>query len=357
VALQRDLRHELRQQPVRLPTVSVVMPTFQRGPTLKRTLEALTATDYPSDLLELIVVNNGSTDSTADVVHRFPILRSVTQNHSGVSKARNHGATLATGEVLLFLDDDIIVAPDTIRRHMTVRGKYESYPDCIVSGRPEFPTEIRAALESWPLGRFRLWVEDCAQATVVAAPGPNGRIFPDSVPTQNLSIGAAFFRQLGGFDERFPSIGGEDHDLCIRARKAGAIVVLDSDIPVIHNDQHASLISICRRQERGAVGAVCIARKHPDLPAPPSLALNGPVRRGDPAQVVVRKLARAALSHPVSLALAHRVVALAERLRPRGGWPLEVLYRALLGLYVFRGIRRGLRLTAREPWDPALREI
>ncbi len=357
MALQRDLRRELRQEPVRLPAVSVVVPTFQRGDTLERTLEALTATDYPSDRLEVIVVNNGSTDSTAEVLGRFPVFRTVTEKHPGVSKARNHGATLATGEVLMFLDDDIIVAPDTIRRHMAVRAEYESYADCIVAGRSEFPAEIRAALESSPLGRFRLWVEDCAQATVVAVPGSNGRIFPDAVPTQNLTIGADFFRALGGFDERFPSIGNEDRDLCLRAGKAGAIIVLDSEIPVIHNDQHASLDVICRRQERGAVGAVCTARKHPELPPPPSLALNGPVRRGDPARLVARKLTRAALSQPVSLALARRVVALAERLRPRGGWPLEALYRALLGLYVFRGIRRGLRLTAREPWDPALREI
>jgi GT2 family glycosyltransferase len=68
---------------------------------------------------------------------------------------------------------------------------------------------------------------------------------------QNLSVGADFFRRLGGFDERFPSIGDEDRDLCLRARKAGAIIVLDSEIPVIHNDQHAGLDAICGRRERG----------------------------------------------------------------------------------------------------------
>jgi hypothetical protein len=259
--------------------------------------------------------------------------------------------------VLLFLDDDIIVAPDTIGRLMAVRGEYEGYPDCIVSGRAELPAETRADLRASALGRFRLWVEDSAQATVSGPAAPGGRVHPEGVPTQNLSIGATLFRRLGGFDERFPSIGGEDRDLCLRAREAGAVVVLDDAIRVIHNDQHASLISICRRQERGAVGAVCIARKHPELPAPESIALNGPVRRGDPARLVFRKVTRDVLSQPASLSAAHRVVGLVERLRPQGGWPLEFLYRALLGLYVFRGIRLGLKLTAREPWDPALREI
>jgi hypothetical protein len=147
-------------------------------------------------------------------------------------------------------------------------------------------------------------------------------------------------------------MGGEDRDLCLRARTAGAIVVFDSDIPVVHNDQHASLTSICRRQERGAVGAVYLARKHPDLPTPPSLALNGPIRRGDPPRLVLRKITRSVLSQPLSLTVAHLVVGLVERLRPTGGWPLEALYRALLGLYVFRGIRLGLELTARDLSDP-----
>ena len=74
-----------------------------------------------------------------------------------------------------------------------------------------------------------------------------------------------------------------------------------------------------------------------------------PERTGAPRRfdaLVVRKLSRAFLSRRVPLALAHRLVRLVERARPNGGWPLEFLYRAVGGLYVFRGVRRGLRLTS-----------
>jgi hypothetical protein len=131
------------------------------------------------------------------------------------------------------------------------------------------------------------------------------------------------------------------------------VLVYDFDIRVIHNDQHSDLASLCMRQERGAIGTVYFARKNPDAPAAVMLAMNGPVRRDDRPRTVVRKLSRAALSRRVPLAVAHQTVRLVERLRPNGGWPLEYMYRAVGGLHVFRGVRRGLRLTSQTEWTRA----
>ena len=329
----------------------MIIPTFQRGPTLGPTLSALCAVDYPAELLEIVVVNNGSTDSTPEVVSRFPGVRCVTQAHSGVAIARNHGARVAGGDILMFLDDDIIVARDNVHRHLAVRAKYSRHPDCIVGGHSEFAEDIRAELDRSPFGRFRLWMEDYSKADQARTWGSRGQIQPFGVATQNLSIGRRFFWDLEGFDEQFPSIGAEDQDLCWRARRAGCAIVHDYDIRLIHNDQHRDLRAICRREENGAVGIVCLARKHPDFPQPSTIELNGPLRRNDSPRLALRKLVRATLTRPIPLALAHRVVRGVELVRPNGGWPLEYLYRALTGLYVFRGVRRGLQLTGSTAWS------
>jgi glycosyltransferase involved in cell wall biosynthesis len=329
-----------------LPAVSVVIPTWQRASTLERTLAAVYALDYPKQLLEILVVDDGSTDATAETIRRFDRVRHVTQAHAGVLKARNHGARLAGGDILMFLDDDIIVGPDNVRRHLTVRAEYRQFPESIVGGHPEFDPDVRAALERSPFGRFRLSMEDYAKTDHAQRWGSEGQIQPFGVATANMSISRTFFWGLGGFDEKFPSIGAEDQDLCWRARRAGCAIVHDYSIRVIHNDQHRDLAAICRREENNASGMVYFVRKNPDFPQPSTIEVNGPVRREDPPRLVVRKLVRATLSRALPLALAHRLVRAVEFVRPNGGWPLEFLYRALTGLYVFRGVRKGLRITA-----------
>src|SRR5436190_19538781 len=113
------------------PTVSVIVPTYQRASALERTLAALSAVDYPEDSLEIVVVDDGSTDPTAATVARFPRAKFVRQPNSGVAAARNHGARMATGDVLFFVDDDIIVGADNVQRHLAVR---KLYGDCVVGG-------------------------------------------------------------------------------------------------------------------------------------------------------------------------------------------------------------------------------
>ena len=251
----------------------------------------------------------------------------------------------------MFVDDDIVVEKDNLRRHEAIHLSSEH---CVVSGHWEYEPELRRELESSPLGRWRLHYEDLHNKPSGVAGEARGRVHPRTLTSQNLSFKAGAFWSLGGFDERFP-VGAEDQDLTWRAAREGYQLVYDYDIRIIHNDQHADLSALCHRQERGATGAVYFARKNLDAPPVPMLQLNGPVSRDDPARVVIRKLSRSLLSRRLPLSLAHVVVRGVERVRPNGGWPLESLYRALGGLYVFRGTRRGLRLTSGDVWPHAHR--
>ena len=91
-----------------LPRASVIVPAFNAAGTIGDCLEALLAQDYPADRLEIIAVDNRSTDGTADVMCRYPV-RVVEESRMQSSyAARNAGLAVAQGSVLLFTDADCI---------------------------------------------------------------------------------------------------------------------------------------------------------------------------------------------------------------------------------------------------------
>jgi glycosyltransferase involved in cell wall biosynthesis len=108
-----------------LKKISVVVPTYNRQDNLKRTLDGLSIqtflTEFPSQM-EVVVVSDGSTDGTADFVPEYAktapyALNFVQQENGGPSRARNRGITEATGEVIIFIDDDVEPTPDLVLRH------------------------------------------------------------------------------------------------------------------------------------------------------------------------------------------------------------------------------------------------
>jgi GT2 family glycosyltransferase len=333
-------------------SASIVVPTYNRPAALERTLAALREMEFPAHRLEILVVDTGPNKAESERAARSYDAVYLPLPDRGVSVARNHGARSASGDLLMFVDDDIVLAEDNLRRHEAIHASHER---CVVSGHWEYEPELRRKLESSPLGRWRLSYEDLYnKPDLVEGDAGRGQVHPRTLTSQNLSFKRDAFWSLGGFDERFP-VGAEDQDLTWRAARAGHLLVYDYDIRIIHNDQHADLAALCRRQERGAVGTVYFSRKNPDAPAFPMVTLNAPVRRGDSARVIARKLSRAVLSRRLPLAIAHRVIRVVEVARPNGGWPLESMYRAIGGLYVFRGTRRGLRLTSGDVWPHAHR--
>ena len=95
--------------------ISVIIPVHNGAETLATCLEALTASTYPAD--ECIVVNDGSTDGSDTLAATFPVrVLDLRGGPFGAAYARNRGAEAASGEILLFLDADIAVAPDTLAR-------------------------------------------------------------------------------------------------------------------------------------------------------------------------------------------------------------------------------------------------
>jgi len=330
------------------PFVSVIVPTFRRPDVLGYTLDALLHLDYPHDLLEVIVVDDGSGDDTHEVVRRregqsVEVIY-VDQENSGVARARNNGAARARGEILIFVDDDILVEPDHVSRHLAARS---AGGPMLVNGHWEFEPHLRTELESTPFGRFRIAVEDWVRSNIVKEPLECGRFAPSAVTACNLSVDAESFRAIGGFDETFPYAGCEDQELARRAARFGARLIYDPGIRLLHNDHRVELRQFCERQRRGAITAVHLASRAPEEFGRRMLEENGPFSRSDPPTRTLKKLSKWLLSRkPVLAAIEAAVLRLercgaSERILRRAYW-------SITGLYIFRGVQEGfVRLDGR----------
>src|SRR6202030_3038576 len=95
---------------------TVALPTYNRAELLRQTLEGVTRQNYPAGEFEILVIDNNSTDATAEVVASFaarsPAPRRVVETKQGLNHARNRAIDEARGEVIVFGDDDILVSPD-----------------------------------------------------------------------------------------------------------------------------------------------------------------------------------------------------------------------------------------------------
>jgi GT2 family glycosyltransferase len=325
--------------------ISIVIPTYRRPEALRATLAAATRLEHPKDDYEIVVVDDGADGATRAVVESFgaddaPRAAYASQPNSGVATARNHGARLATGELLIFLDDDMLVWPDHIAQHLATR---ERYGDCLVNGHWEFSAQTRAALEETPFGRFRIDVEAWVKTAISKRPIGEHCVEPSGVTAANLGIRRDLYWDLGGFDEAFPVAGCEDQDFSHRAASAGCRFVYNYDIRLEHNDRRVTLEQFCARQERGAVTAVYLAAKHPDDFAGRALIVeNRPSDDADPIRLRAKKLAKRILALRPVLGLARGAIRVLERLAPRSRL-LRRAYWAMFGVHIYRGVDQGLR--------------
>jgi GT2 family glycosyltransferase len=318
-----------------------VVPTYCRADTLRDTLKSLFAIDYPPEALELIVVDDGMDAATVGLVDSVPggpmQIRLLRQQGRGAATARNTGARIATGEVLLFCDDDMIVRADHVKLHLATRAVHA---DALIGGTRSYSPASLAAFETTPFGRFWTDLERGFSSQPTERRLDESCVEVPIVPSCDLSIRRDTFWRLGGFDERFPFAGAEDQDLSVRARRAGLLLIRNYDITALHNDPRTSLRQICDREETGAHTVVVLSRKFPEYLG--NFRYNGPIAPHDNPALVAKKLVKSLLSTPALLAALHLVVDWLERAH-LSDRTLSHVYRVMLGLHIFRGYRQGLR--------------
>lgn len=246
---------------------SVLLPTYNRRATLEKVLAAWEK-QQPAELsFELVAVDDGSSDGTAELLaalrpRRFS-LRFARQENSGPARARNRAIALAAGEFVLFTGDDIEPTPDLLARHLAA---HRDGP----GGRGPDPGRAILGLTRWPPG-------EPLTATMRHVDGIGAQQFSyhyleDGATydfrhfyTSNVSLARAFLdKEPAHFSTAFPAAAFEDAELAHRLAFHGLEIVYCRDAVAFHHHPYGAR-SFYRRQERCGEMAARLARLHPSL--------------------------------------------------------------------------------------------
>lgn len=196
-------------------TISVIIPAYNAAGALGACLEALAASSVRPH--ECIVVDDGSTDETAAIARRHGATVIRTERNRGAPHARNLGAASATGDVLLFIDADVCVHPDTLERirrrfdeDLTLDAVFGCYDDA--PHEPDFLSQYRNLMHCYVHRR--------------------GKSEASTFWTGCGAVRRRVFEACGGFDPTLPSM--DDVEFGYRLRRSGRRILLDREIQVQH---------------------------------------------------------------------------------------------------------------------------
>ncbi len=215
----------MKKRPVDIPAeprVSVVLPTYNRGWILEQAVESVLGQEYAN--LELVVVDDGSTDNTNGLLSRFgDRITVIRQANRGVSAARNAGIRASNGELIALLDSDDTWLPGKVTAQVAF---FSDHPDALVCQTDEI--WIRNGVRVNPGKRHRKEA---------------GMIFERSLALCLVSPSAVMMKrslldQMGLFDEALPAC--EDYDLWLRIAWKHPIHLIDQPLIIKrggHDDQ------------------------------------------------------------------------------------------------------------------------
>jgi GT2 family glycosyltransferase len=225
--------------------VSVVIPAYNAGATLPETLAALCRQTLPAETVEVIVVDDGSTDDTSGkaACHPVTLLR---QPNQGPAVARNGGAAVAHGDILVFTDADCEPAPDFLAAILV------PFADTTITGvQGVYRTRQRGLVPRFAQVEFEGRYEFA-------------RRFPalDLVATYAAAFRRETFLREGGFDASFPVANNEDTEFSYRLCRGGHKLVFAPKAVVFHRHPE-SLNKYLRTKFWRAYWRLAACREHP----------------------------------------------------------------------------------------------
>lgn len=196
---------------------SVIVPVYNAGPFLDRCLQSLAASGFRD--YECIVVDDASTDDTRAVARRFDARLLALDANGGPARARNRGAESAQGEILVFIDSDVCVHPETLGR---LDAHFDAHPavDAVIGSYDDTPAD--QGFVSQYKNLFHHYVHQRSR--------PEARTFWAGCGAIRRQV----FLEVGGFDESYRRPSIEDIELGYRLRANGHQIDLDPQIQVTH---------------------------------------------------------------------------------------------------------------------------
>ncbi|MCC7519806.1 MAG: glycosyltransferase [Verrucomicrobiae bacterium] len=227
----------------RVPPVSVIVCSYNGARTLEACLTSLLQMDYPD--FEVILVDDGSTDSTEQIVRDFPKVRYLKQENLGLSVARNVGLRAARGEIIAYTDSDCMADKDWL---YYLVGTLEQGGFAAAGG-----PNVSPPAQNW------------VQACVAASPGQPSHVLIDDMEAEHIpGCNMAFHRWalelIGGFDPEYRK-AGDDVDLCWRLMQRGHRIGFSPSAIVWHH-RRFNVRAYLRQQEGYGEAEALLRFKH-----------------------------------------------------------------------------------------------
>ena len=243
--------------PLDWPPVSIVIPSYNRAEELERCLRSLFALDYPAECLEIIVVDDASSDETHTMLQLIRqeaaacgvVIRTLRhEKQSGAGKSRNTGTEVAQYDLIAYIDSDCVASPRWLKELVpafqeanigAVGGLIRAYDMNVLFGRYE---DVRSSLY---MGAY---------TQQVSLKGPRTYL-----PTANLLVRRRIWQELGGF---IPMTFGEDVDFCRRLLLSGSNILYIAK-GVVYHDYRTKLEDFLHIHVAYASTEAMLLKRHP----------------------------------------------------------------------------------------------
>lgn len=231
---------------IEIMSVSIIIPTFNGAPRIGSCLEALLKQAAGRDI-EILVVNDGSTDNTADFVARYSGVRLITQSNAGPAAARNRGALEARGTIILFTDDDCVPMPEWLSA-MTDPFKDSN----VVGAKGVYRTRQRRVVARFVQSEY----EDKYR---LMSDVPN----IDFIDTYSAGFRRDRFLEMNGYDISFPVACAEDVEFSYRMSSRGWTMKF-APCAIVYHTHPDTLWRYLNKKYKFAFWRVLAVRKNPN---------------------------------------------------------------------------------------------
>ena len=229
--------------------VTVVIPTYNRQKILEKAIRAYLHQRRPVPDFDVLVVDDGSTDGTQEVVARYSAgaavcIRYFRQENRGLAAARNSGIRRTDSEILLFVDDDIIPSDDLVLQHLRWHEE-NPQPNVAVLGRTVWSPEIHVT-------PFMNWYGQAGALLDLRGIEGKTELDPLHFYGGHMSLNPDFLRHNGMYDEGLKTYGWEDFELGYRLFQRG-LRLLYNPAAVGYHHQSMTFADACRRAQKAEV--------------------------------------------------------------------------------------------------------
>jgi glycosyltransferase involved in cell wall biosynthesis len=236
--------------------ISVVIPTLNRADLLAKVIDRIENQTLPRDRYQVLVVDNGSSDETLAILQQksrvYSNLKAFSQMKRGAAATRNLGIKNAQGEIVLFIDDDILAPPELIEAHLNY---HQHYRRASIIGR---------VTTSWKDSRdpFLRYLRERGIFNPYSITG--GPMDFSYYHTGNVSTSRMLLAEAGGFNEDFFIYGMEDIELGYRLERLGCEMVHGPEATALH-EYFPSYEQFIRRCEQAGYSLGKLLELHPEL--------------------------------------------------------------------------------------------